>query len=157
MTKLEELKNTLNECNVFYLYDTEKKPIFKLSMIDNSSYKARLYEVTRWEDKFVEYESGFIAEIFFKWDACTHWNFYGEDYIPTDENTDSYYHICGTHCFCDHIRAMCFAWKVMMFIKANEQSDYIESVLEYYWNDNKEIQTLIDFMLNDYEIYGGYE
>lgn len=39
-------------------------------------------------------ESQFIASAYIKWDGCTHWYFYGEDYYESE--VDSYYHLCGS-------------------------------------------------------------
>ena len=39
-----------------------------------------------------------------KWDGCSHWYFTGEDI----EDHDSYYHICGSHCYTDFVTALSF-------------------------------------------------
>lgn len=37
----------------------------------------------------------FFADVWVKWDSCSHFNFYGEDYKTKEDDNNSYYHICG--------------------------------------------------------------
>lgn len=88
----------------------------------------------------------YFTDVYCKKDTCTHWNFYGEDYDPeTESEKDSYYHICGTYCFNDHIRLMCFVWKLAGMI--NNSPDYM--------HDNELTKKLVDMMLEGYEIVKG--
>ena len=79
----------------------------------------------------IPYDMHYAFDAHCKWDSCTHWYFRGEDYDPEiDKEFDSYYHLCGSYCFQDHIRNMCFAWKlaadimIMLQAKENDGSSY---------------------------------
>ena len=92
----------------------------------------------------------FVADVYCKFDSCTHWNFYGEDYDPeTNTESDSYYHICGPECFKEHIMNMCFVWKVAeMVLKDYYGNDpvYVECIEENY-EVNGFTGKLVDMML----------
>lgn len=70
----------------------------------------------------------FVAEVYCKFDGCTHWYFFGEDHDPElrthDNEIDSYYHLCGPECFIEHIRNMCFIWKVAEMAMVESYDDY---------------------------------
>ena len=89
-----------------------------------------LYRAVSWnnEDNSV-YEKDFVASVYFKWDWCTHWNFYGMDYDPTDKETerDSYYHICGSFSMTQWIKMFAFVRTVMFEVLGDQTNDYSDS------------------------------
>ncbi|WP_407450038.1 hypothetical protein [Fibrobacter sp.] len=103
-----------------------------------------------WHTDGTPFESHFLASVYCKWDGCTHWHFMGEDYRTyNSDNHDSYYHICGEYCFVDHVRAMCFVWKLACMHNVSLHAD--SGVEEYYYGMEK-IKALSDLMLDGYSI-----
>lgn len=90
----------------------------------------------------LEYE--FVAHVYCKWDSCTHWNFFGEDHFDDEDAHNSYYHLCGAHCFADHIRMLCFVWKLMAILMPSSMDEYLE--------ESQEIGDIIPLMLDGYSI-----
>lgn len=137
---------------VYYLNDSDGMIIAKFEFEADPSIIGKCWSAIGWigdDDTPVEWE--FVADVYCKWDGCTHWNFWGEDYDPEIDNKeekDSYYHLCGCHCFANHIRYMCFIWKVseMVLSKSVGTDDYY---------DSEEIKNLIELMLKDYTIEEG--
>lgn len=85
------------------------KYIFKVSdKNDNSTYlNGDLYEAISWQyGKVVNTEH--IANLYLKWDACTHWYFNDEVDADIEGN---YWHICGSDRLEDIIVMMAFVWK----------------------------------------------
>lgn len=90
----------------------------------------------------------FIADVLIKWDGCSHFSFFGEDYIgdTKDENTcNGYYHICGFNSYIRHFRSMVFAWQLAIN-KLGDKFDKNYEIPEY-----EEFKEHID-LLDDYEI-----
>lgn len=112
------------------------------------------HECYSWYSDNTPAEWHLVAEFYCKWDSCTHWWFKGEDYDKEiDGSIDSYYHLCGSPCFLNHIRNMCFVWKVaaMTLIKVNKDSQYLKrEIADNYFNEK--INKLIELMLDDYTI-----
>ena len=55
-----------------------------------------LYSVEGWTADFtIPTDYSFVTSAYIKWDGCSHFNFYGEDYSKGDKEKNSYYHICG--------------------------------------------------------------
>lgn len=91
-------------------------------------------EVSNWE---------FVAHVSLKWDSCTHWYFYGEDYDGEyPKHIDAYYHLCGSEYFLKHIIIMCFGWKVGQLINHDED----------WYIDEPKIEKIVDLVLEDFEI-----
>lgn len=95
----------------FMLYDQYDciKYIFKVdTSSDNAAYlNGDLFEVVSWSDG-EPYETGHIANLYLKWDGCTHWRFNEEEEIDIQGN---YWHICGSSNL-EEIRVMmAFIWK----------------------------------------------
>lgn len=70
----------------------------KVFLTDNGDFLSllgHLMSINSWTICNEPSDSNFMASVSFKWDCCTHWHFYGEDYEEGSE-TDSYYHLCGT-------------------------------------------------------------
>jgi hypothetical protein len=82
--------------------------------------------------------------VYAKWDGCSHWYFYGEDY---PDNKDSYYHICSS--FQNFITIMCFIWKI-----AGEHNvkDLKTRNLDTVYTENEYSLELVDYVLDGYEI-----
>lgn len=76
-------------------------------VVDNDDFylSGECYAATSWysNDRPCDWE--FVAGVYCGWDSCTHWYFYGEE-------QDSYYYLCGGYTFLNHIKAMCFVWKL---------------------------------------------
>ena len=118
--------------------------IFEVDSDDYHSVIGKCYEPYSWfTDVDLPCESHFFANVYCKWDSCTHWNFYGENYDPELEETspglDSYYHICGEHCLHNHVRLMCFIWKLVSDIMTinrrkagSDFSDFSDVTEEYF-------------------------
>lgn len=125
----------------YWLKDSDDCPIFEveIKMLEDYYCDFTIYEATSWEcDNSDIYQKKFIANVHWKWDFCTHWNFYGEDYL-TDGDNDSYYHICGDHS--NWIRMFAFIRKLMYSILGDEQN--------WYSDKDKELDEVV---LKDYEI-----
>ena len=100
-------------------------------------------------------EDSFVADVYCKWSACTHWRFNGHDYYPgSASEPDPYYHLCGGYSFMEHITAMCFVWKLAEQINANIHPNLTDDVHESY-NDHDRIKKLIETVLDGYEIVKG--
>ena len=56
-------------------------------------------------------EESFLAEFSIKWDGCSHFHYYGEDYTE-EEEADSYYHECGLNEYYKQFIAKLFAFEV---------------------------------------------
>lgn len=141
------------ENDTYYLKKNDGDIELKFVVTDDrysSSICGNCFEYHSWRLDGTPVESSFVASVYCKWDTCTHWWFYGEDYDPEFDDKDSYYHLCGRRCFKGHIRAMCFIWKLCAeLLKSRDESDIVDD----YYDD--EITTLIDFMLKDYTIIKG--
>ena len=100
-----------------------------------------IYKPISWEMDNTINTKKFIADVHWKWDMCTHWWFYGEEYNKSCNNfeKDSYYHICSDHS--DYIRMFAFARKVMYLLLGDEQGWY-----------NEKDKELDEVVLNGYEI-----
>ena len=123
----------------YWLKNSDGCPIFEVDIekLDTLFCDFTIYEGVSWECNYSDiYEKMFIAEVHWKSDFCTHWNFYGEDY-PTDQ--DSYYHICGNHS--NWIRLFAFIRKLMYSILGDPQ--------DWYNDKDKELDELV---LKGYEI-----
>ena len=112
------------------------------------------YEVTGWSFENKEpVNLHYLAGIYAKWDACTHWYFFGEDYDPewNDETKeiDGYYHLCGEGSFVRHIRLMCFIWKVISQL-IGDLYPIIGDKNNYFGLDIT--SELVELMLKDCEI-----
>ena len=93
--------------------------------------KERYPELSFLFDEFKKiYEKHFIANVYWKYDNCTHWNFYGMDYIPQTPNEDinpGYYHICGSFFMTRWMIMFAFVRKVMNEILGDKTDDYEDS------------------------------
>lgn len=146
--------------DIYHLKDRDGMAGFKF-VVENDDFclQGKCYEAYSWLMNGAPYEYHFVAGVYCKWDACTHWYFYGEDYDPeTGDDKDSYYHLCGGYSFIGHIIAMCFVWKLAEQIisesehtKLHSLSGYIND--EYY--DHARIKQLVELVLNGYEIVKG--
>ena len=139
----------------------------KYFLIDKNGYTVAKFELTgdymtgdcytccSWELDKAPVDYHYFAGVYSKWDSCTHWYFRGEDFDQElNISGDSYYHICGSGCFLEHVRIMCFLWKVAaMYLKEEyerEGSKYTDPEREYF--DNDEIKKLVEMMLEGCEI-----
>ena len=110
---------------------------------------AELYETTSRLDGDVS-ECNFVADIYFKWDWCSHWNFYGESYDPKEpeekEDSNSYYHLCGSFFQTRFMAAIAFVRRVALELIGDKTGDYDEKskkvddlLLEGYTIERKNI------------------
>lgn len=127
-------------------------------LVDKDGKRTHRFEVTQDEtclmgDCYLEDATdSYVADVYCKWDGCTHWRFYGEDHYPgSTSNIDPYYHLCGGYSFMDHITAMCFVWKLAETINANIYHTSAHKVHKSY-NDHERIKKLIETVLDGYEI-----
>lgn len=143
---------------VYYLKDNNGQIGYKF-VVDEDDFRlvGKCYEAYSWDIKGAPCEYSYVAGVYCKWDACTHWYFRGEDY-ETENEADSYYHLCGGYSFMGHITAMCFVWKLAEQIiseseysKQENMSGYIND--EYF--DHERIKQLVELVLNGYEIVKG--
>lgn len=144
----------------YYLKNKETGYIETTIVIEKADYysvDATCYQAYSWYgDDHMPCEYHYVAGAYCKWDGCTHWYFYGEDYDPEIEESekDSYYHLCGPRRFTDHIRAMCFMWKVvsdvMTELAGDRYSDYKTVQSNYF--ECEDTKKLVDMMLDGYEI-----
>lgn len=88
------------------------------------------WQVDSWDDTNNNkqiYEKHFVANVYWKFDNCTHWNFYGMDYDPEDKDNDinpAYYHICGSFFMTRWMIMFAFVRKVMNEILGDTTQDY---------------------------------
>lgn len=75
-------------------------------------------------------EVEFLFNGYVKWDACSHYNFFGEDF-PKDK--DSYYHICGSSSYIDFFTAMAFMHK--QFVKDEDEINQFKEITDLLLKD----------------------
>jgi hypothetical protein len=146
--------------DIYYLKDQDGDILSKIEIksADSHAVIGDCYLVSTWASNNIPIEYEYVTGFYCKWDSCTHWNFYGEDYYPESESDefDSYYHLCGANDFTWHIRNMCFVWKLcaQLMIEANKKrTDYDNSAcIEYDYHKTETIRQLIELMLKDYTI-----
>lgn len=135
----------------YYLKDESGYIIAKFELVDESWFTGSCYECVGWGgDNHSPFDWLYHSGITSKSDSCSHWYFRGEDYTPeTEDSEDSYYHLCGSGCFENHIRLMCFVWKLAMdfYINYNKTRGYDTK----YPKEDYDTE-LIEFMLKGYEI-----
>ena len=142
----------------YYLKDHEKiVMIFEVTEKSSAFVEGVCRIVTSWEckgDDLIVDEIEFLADIRCKFDGCTHWYFRGEDYIPvhSDDYGNGYYHLCGEYNFVDHIRAMCFVWKLCYQLLEEASRTKQRCSIEEYYFENKLTVDLVNSMLNGYKI-----
>lgn len=100
-------------------------------------------EVLNWE---------FVCHAYCKFDGCSHWWFYGEDFHDGNDfvnDANSYYHLCGPECVFAHVRDICFVWKVaeQWLSEAYPNIDIYD-----YYGDHERLNQIIDIILDDYII-----
>lgn len=132
----------------YFLKNIETHDIIAKFEFRDTPFTGSCYQAIAWDSSGLPIEWMFHSEIYAKIDACTHWYFRGQDYINECE-IDSYYHLCGNGSFEDHIRLMCFVWKLEMdlYLKKNASDknacDYIKADYD---------TGLLEVMLKGYEI-----
>lgn len=68
-----------------------------------------LYTVNSWDATTLKPSyplDSFVGDFAIKWDGCSHWSLYGEDY---NSDQDSYYHLCGLDNYYQFFASMLFA------------------------------------------------
>lgn len=108
--KVIELINSKTEMSEI-LFVPVREEDFKYSL------NGILLEVTGWGSirEQEPCDANFIAEVGVKWDGCSHWRFFGEDYMNDTEHEDDidgYYHICGFDSYISFMRGMVFAYQL---------------------------------------------
>ena len=142
--------------DVWYLRHTEDNNSIVAKIEITEDYCAgNCYKTCSWNgDNNEPVDWHYVTGFYCKWNSCTHWYFRGEDYDKEfTESLDSYYHLCGSPCFADHIRNMCFVWKVasMILIERHKDSKYLKSEITDNYFDNGTTK-LIELMLDGYTI-----
>lgn len=119
----EDFAHVNADCSICYSWSTENEPL----------------------------EYSYFASVYCKHDGCTHWWFRGEDYVK-DKNLDGYYHLCGSWCFVEHIRVMCFIWKAVEHImrELEPPCDYHVGPTDYF--DTDDVKNLVETMLDGHYI-----
>ena len=143
--------------DVWYLKDTSdhNRILAKFEFTDDF-FTGHLWEAAAWysDDTKVIAQWYFVADVYCKWDACTHWYFNGETFDPVedakthDNEIDAYYHLCGGDGVFSHIRLMCFVWKLaeMIFGHPTESPSMVNN--EYY-KCHEGMNKLVELMLKD--------
>src|SRR5690606_5864663 len=90
------------------------KAIFQLENIYEFAVSGTVKRVFSWEIGGEPLEDELFAELSVKWDGCSHFWFYGEDYKKELNNKDGYYHICGISDYLGFLRTMHFAYEIMV-------------------------------------------
>ena len=120
---------------IYYLKDpVENRIIAKFELIDEERFEGECYEAITWDMRGNVLEWLFHSRVYVKWDGCSHWWLLGED------EEDSYYHLCGSGSFDNHIRLMCFVWELatkyhkknMAMLKEEFETKLIYFMLEGY-------------------------
>lgn len=86
----------------------------------------------------IEWE--FVAHVYYRFDGCTHWWFFGEDNDGTGTDRDSYYHICGPECLLEIMRCQAFVWWVCALLQK-------EDVRNEYYLDNDSLNIVTSGLL----------
>ena len=135
--------------------DGEVAAKFEIYKRGTHSIMGYCYSVVSWNLDGTPYEFEFIADVYLKWDACTHWNFYGEDYDPEidkeQREQDSYYHLCGAHTFMRHIQCMCFVWKLAEILLTETGAPGCQFTNDWYY-DSERMKQLIELTIGDHTI-----
>ena len=115
----------------YHLIDKDNTPIFVIDVREvgfESSYaEITIWRPISWYMKQIS-EQNLIAEVHWKFDNCTHWNFYGMDYDPefSEDINPSYYHICGSYSITQWMLMFAFVRTVMTEILGDKTNDYSE-------------------------------
>lgn len=109
-------------------------------------------------------ELSFVANGYIKFDGCSHFNFYGQDFKNKETtNPDSYYHLCGFDSMRGFIRNISFMWElaiqnidelIIELGEANEFIDFRDSSQVLY--DYKIIEENIDENNKLYKLLSEY-
>lgn len=150
----------MSKGDVYYLIHSNGQPVAKFEQ-DEDYMSGNCYQCYTWCDDgngnyIIPDDWEFFANVYCKWDSCTHWWFYGENFredLPKD--IGGYYHICGTHCFTDHIRTMCFVWKLAAMILVEDANNANNDYTQEAYFKTEEIKQLIELTLKDYTIKKG--
>ena len=99
-----------------------------------------------WEENGKPYETEFFADVIVKWDGCSHFYFYGEDYTKENEEKDSYYHICGVPYYIKFMRVMAFIYELMV-----NHVGYERILEKEEYDELKQLKLLDGFEIRYYE------
>ena len=79
---------------------------FRVTVTDRSasSVQGEVHAVTAWKSDYTPLEFELYLTFYMKWDGCCHITF-GERQSEKNEQ-DGYLHLCGAHCFENHIWLM---------------------------------------------------
>lgn len=146
--------------DTYYLKNTETGYVHGKFVVDKAEdyfVEGAYYRAVGWAgDTNQPCDWHFVADTYCKWDSCTHWYFYGENYDPDYEEseTDSYYHLCTEYTFNDHIRLMCFVWKLVADImtELRKGEEYYDADITKHYIELEETRKLVDLMLDGYVI-----
>lgn len=122
----------------FELLNKHEQPIYIIDIdeigVEKSHVNFRIWKGTSWDPETNEMsDKQFVANVYWKFDNCTHWNFYGQEYDPELDEEDNnginpgYYHICGSFFLTKWIVMFAFVRKVMTEILGDTTKDYVDS------------------------------
>lgn len=92
--------------------------ILKVKKLESYCLEAEVCKAISWDENGEVLEEEFFAEVYIKWDGCSHIYFKGED------KKDSYYHLCGGVYFIEHMQTMAFIAKVAKENIKNFEDEY---------------------------------
>jgi hypothetical protein len=84
----------------------------------------KIYKITDWGKNNNPTDMEFFANAWVKWDNCSHFNFYGQDYKYGEEEKNSYYHICGPKEYIEFSSILYFAIITMTMINDKTKTFY---------------------------------
>lgn len=94
----------------YYLKDEDGYIVSKIELLEKDFFVAKVYECYEWDMNKNPINWDFHSEVIIKYDACSSWNFYGENYESEKDEINGYYHLCDSpHTF---VIIMSFVWKV---------------------------------------------
>lgn len=90
-----------------------------------------LFDVFGWGENNEDLDYEFVSNIYIKWDACSHFNMYGERYKKCgDLEKDSYYHICGSVGYFNFMRSIAFAYTLAKDLIEGSDKEEFNDILK---------------------------
>lgn len=130
---------------------------FRVTDLSETSVSGDCYTVSGWDaDSKAAADFDFFSNVFCKWDACTHWRFYGEDFEKEDpkETISNYYHICGADTLVNHVRCMLFIWNVVTMCMKSEagMNKKLQMELAEWYESDTILNKIVEIVKEGYSI-----